>query len=67
VEWISKEDHKELATKLVKFVDTSSGDITSALSTDMAAAAEREEFEQAAKIRIKSPQSRNHQKLQEHS
>jgi excinuclease ABC subunit C len=51
VEWISKEDHKELATKLVKFVDTSSGDITSALSTDMAAAAEREEFEQAAKIR----------------
>jgi excinuclease ABC subunit C len=51
VEWISKEDHKELATKLVKFVDTSSGDITSALSNDMAAAAEREEFEQAAKIR----------------
>jgi len=51
VQWISKEDHKELATKLVKFVDTSSGDITSALSNDMAAAAEREEFEQAAKIR----------------
>ena len=51
VEWISKEDHKELATKLVKFVDTSSGDISSALSKDMAAASEREEYEQAAKIR----------------
>jgi excinuclease ABC subunit C len=51
VQWISKEEHKDLAAKLVKFVDTSSGDITTALSSDMAAASEREEFEQAAKIR----------------
>jgi excinuclease ABC subunit C len=51
VEWISKDDHKDLASKLVKFVDTSSGDITTVLSKDMALASEREEFEQAAKIR----------------
>jgi excinuclease ABC subunit C len=51
VEWISKDDHKDLASKLVKFIDTSSGDITTALSKDMALASEREEFEQAAKIR----------------
>ncbi len=51
VEWISKEDHHDLAKKLIKFVDTSSGDIASALAKDMSAASEREEFEQAAKIR----------------
>lgn len=51
VSWISKEEHQELAKKLVKFVDTSSGDISAALSKDMVAASEKEEFEQAAKIR----------------
>ncbi len=51
VSWISKEEHQELAKKLVKFVDTSSGDISAALSKDMVAASENEEFEQAAKIR----------------
>ncbi|CAN2238790.1 UvrC Nuclease subunit of the excinuclease complex [actinobacterium SCGC AAA044-D11] len=51
VSWISKEDHQNLAKKLIKFVDTNSGDIALALSKDMAEAAEREEFEQAAKIR----------------
>ena len=35
----------------MKFVDTSSGDISTSLANDMAAASEREEFEQAAKIR----------------
>ncbi len=51
VSWISKEDHQNLAKKLIKFVDTNSGDIALALSKDMAEAAGREEFEQAAKIR----------------
>ena len=51
VSWISKENHQNLAKKLIKFVDTNSGDIALALSKDMAEAAEREEFEQAAKIR----------------
>ena len=51
VSWISKEEHSDLAKSLVKFVDTSSGDIASALTKDMVAASEREEFEQAAKIR----------------
>ena len=51
VSWISKEEHQELAKKLVKFVDTSSGDISAALSKDMVAASGKEEFEQAAKIR----------------
>ena len=51
VSWISKEEHQELAKKLVKFVDTSSGDISAALSKDMVAASEKEEFEHAAKIR----------------
>ncbi len=51
VSWISKEDHQNLAKKLIKFVDTNSGDIALALSKDMVEAAEREEFEQAAKIR----------------
>ncbi|CAB4837523.1 MAG: excinuclease ABC subunit UvrC [Actinobacteria bacterium] len=49
--WISKAEHQELAKKLVKFVDTSSGDISAALSKDMVAASEKEEFEHAAKIR----------------
>jgi len=51
VSWISKEDHQGLAKKLIKFVDTNSGDIALALSKDMVEAAEREEYEQAAKIR----------------
>ena len=51
VSWISKEEHQELAKKLVKFVDTSSGDISAALAKDMVAASEKEEFEHAAKIR----------------
>ncbi|CAB4702364.1 MAG: excinuclease ABC subunit UvrC [Actinobacteria bacterium] len=51
VSWVSKEEHLEIAKKLVKFVDTNSGDIASTLSKEMEEASEREEFEQAARIR----------------
>ena len=51
VSWVSKEEHLEIAKKLVKFVDTSSGDIAATLNKEMAQASEREEFEQAARIR----------------
>ena len=48
---MSKEEHLEIAKKLVKFVDTSSGDIAATLNKEMVQASEREEFEQAARIR----------------
>ena len=51
VSWVSKEEHLGIAKKLVKFVDTSSGDIATTLSKEMLEASEREEFEQAARIR----------------
>ncbi len=51
VSWVSKEEHLEIAKKLVKFVDTSSGDIAATLNKEMVQASEREEFEQAARIR----------------
>ena len=51
VSWVSKDEHLDLAKKLVKFVDTSSGDIAATLSKEMVAASEREEYEQAARIR----------------
>jgi len=51
VSWVSKEEHLGIAKKLVKFVDTSSGDIAATLSKEMLEASEREEFEQAARIR----------------
>ena len=51
VSWVSKEEHLNIAKKLVKFVDTSSGDIAATLNKEMLDAAEREEFEQAARIR----------------
>ena len=51
VSWVSKEEHLEIAKKLVKFVDTSSGDISATLNKEMVQASEREEFEQAARIR----------------
>jgi excinuclease ABC subunit C len=51
VSWVSKEEHQVIAKKLVKFVDTSSGDIAATLSKEMLEASEREEFEQAARIR----------------
>jgi excinuclease ABC subunit C len=51
VSWVSKEEHLEIAKKLVKFVDTNSGDIAATLAKEMAEASDREEFEQAARIR----------------
>lgn len=51
VSWVSKEEHLGIAKKLVKFVDTSSGDIAATLSKEMLGASDREEFEQAARIR----------------
>ena len=51
VSWVSKEEHQLIAKKLVKFVDTSSGDIAATLNKEMLEASEREEFEQAARIR----------------
>ena len=51
VSWVSKEEHLGIAKKLVKFVDTSSGDIATTLNKEMLEASEREEFEQAARIR----------------
>ncbi len=51
VSWVSKEEHLEIAKKLVKFVDTSSGDIAATLTREMSEASDREEFEQAARIR----------------
>ena len=51
VSWVSKEEHKEIAKKLVKFVDTNPGDISATLTREMTEAADREEYEQAARIR----------------
>ena len=51
VSWVSKEEHLEIAKKLVNFVDTSSGDIAATLTREMSEASDREEFEQAARIR----------------
>jgi excinuclease ABC subunit C len=51
VKRVSPEEHKELAKSLVKFLDSNPNDIEIALEKDMALAAEREEFERAAKIR----------------
>lgn len=51
VSWVSKEEHFEIAKKLVKFVDTNSGDIAATLTREMTEASDREEFEQAARIR----------------
>jgi excinuclease ABC subunit C len=51
VQRISQVEYKDLADKLAKFVDTSSSDIADSLAKDMASAALREEFEQAARIR----------------
>jgi len=51
VKRVTPEEHKELAKSLVKFLDSNPNDIEVALEKDMAQAAEREEFERAAKIR----------------
>jgi excinuclease ABC subunit C len=51
VGWISQNDHKELAQRLVDFMDAGEGDIVPTLHREMEAAATSEEYERAAKIR----------------
>ncbi|MBC7463249.1 MAG: excinuclease ABC subunit UvrC [Actinobacteria bacterium] len=51
VGWISTEDHRALASRLISFMEAGQAEITSALESEMAAAAAGEEFERAAKIR----------------
>ena len=51
VNWVSQEDHKELANRLVSFMDNGNADIVPTLQAEMALASEREEFERASKIR----------------
>ena len=51
VNWISQEDHKELANRLVGFMDNGNADIVPTLQAEMVLASEREEFERASKIR----------------
>ncbi len=51
VNWVSQEEHKELADRLVGFMDNGNADIVPTLQAEMALASEREEFERASKIR----------------
>ena len=51
VEWVSKEEHLQIAKDLVKFVDTNPDDISAQLESDMAAASQAQEYEKAAKYR----------------
>ena len=51
VGWISPSEHKELAARLVDFMDAGRGEMLPALRKEMEAAALAQEFERAAKIR----------------
>ncbi|CAB5040523.1 MAG: excinuclease ABC subunit UvrC [Actinobacteria bacterium] len=51
VNWISKEDHKDLANRLVAFMANGNADIVPTLREEMELAASHEEFERASKIR----------------
>jgi len=51
VGWISADDHKELAQRLVAFMEAGQGDIAQTLHREMEEAAKAEEYERAAKIR----------------
>ena len=51
VNWISKEEHKDLANRLVTFMSDGNVDIVPTLRAEMSGAADREEFERASKIR----------------
>ena len=51
VGWISPPEHKELATRLVDFMEAGQGEMLPALRKEMEAAAFGQEFERAAKIR----------------
>jgi len=51
VNWVSKEDHKELSNRLVAFMANGNADMVPTLRTEMELASSREEFERASKIR----------------
>ena len=51
VNWISKEEHKDLANRLVTFMSDGNADIIPTLQAEMQLASQREEFERATKIR----------------
>ena len=51
VEWISEEEHTDLAKKLVAYLDRNPTDIAESLQADMERAAQYEEYELAAKLR----------------
>jgi excinuclease ABC subunit C len=51
VGWVTPEEHKEIAYKLDAFMEAGMEDILPTLRSEMALAAEREEFERAARIR----------------
>lgn len=51
VGWVSPNEHKALANRLVSFLEAGQGDLLPMLHSEMEVAAKSEEFEHAAKIR----------------
>ena len=51
VEWISKDDHKDLAQNLANFLDKSPTEILDRIEEEMQDAAKKEEFERAGRLR----------------
>ncbi len=51
VEWISKDDHKDLAQKLANFIEKSPTEILDRIEEEMQDAAKNEEFERAGRLR----------------
>lgn len=51
VNWIGKQEHKDLANRLVTFMSDGNADIVPTLRAEMSGASDREEFERAIKIR----------------
>jgi len=51
VNWISKDDHKVLAQRLVHFMSDANADIVPTLRKEMVQASDSEEYERASKIR----------------
>ena len=51
VNWITQEEHKELADNLITFMEKGNADILPTLQAQMQVASQNEEFERASKIR----------------
>jgi excinuclease ABC subunit C len=51
VEWITKDDHRKLATDLTNFLEKSPTEISNQIEQEMLQAAKLEEFERAARLR----------------